>query len=77
MVLSKFRDWRAARRIRHLRHAENCFRNRDFPGVYYHLGVVTGSSSWQVRRSFEIAALFKGKTSFELLREALEPRLQS
>ena len=69
--------YRANRRIKLLRNAEVAFESGHFSAVYSNLAKLAGLSTSEVRRAFRIAALLKGKSEFALLREALEPKLQS
>src|SRR3546814_17260674 len=67
--------FRSERRIKSLKNAEKAFKKGNFFAVYYHLAKLTGGNPQEVERSFRVAALFKGTTSYRLLREALEPKL--
>jgi hypothetical protein len=71
------RNWRINRRIKLLVKAQNAFTNADFAATYYYLAKLVNCTSRELQRSFQVAAMFRRTTTYQLLREALEPNLQS
>ena len=76
-MLKLIRDWKRTRRILLLKRAQDAFERADFSGTYYYLAKLTGYSPHSMRLAFQVAGMFKGKTTYQLLREALEPKLPS